>query len=70
MKVHELMRILQCCDKDAEIEATYVDTLDIAQETLDVLNDPELMQQMADSEEDYNAGRCVTLRDLVAGLEE
>ena len=49
---------------------TPIDELDMSQETLDVLNDPDLLQQMADSEEDYKAGRCVPLHDIIAELED
>ncbi len=34
--------------------------------TLEVLSDPELMEQIRESEEDYKAGRYKKLRDLIS----
>ena len=36
--------------------------------TLEVLSDPELMEQIKESHEDYKAGRCKPLRELMDEL--
>ena len=36
--------------------------------TLEVLSDPELMEQIRESDEDMKAGRCKTLRELMEEL--
>ncbi len=38
--------------------------------TLEVLSDPELLEQIKESEEDYKAGRYKKLEDLVKELEK
>ena len=37
--------------------------------TLEVLSDPELMEQIRESHEDMNAGRCKSLRELIEEME-
>lgn len=38
--------------------------------TLEVLSDPELLEQIKESEEDYKAGRYKKLEDLIKELEK
>ncbi len=38
---------------------------DAMKSTLEVLSDPELMEQIKESKEDYKAGRYKKLRDLI-----
>lgn len=51
--------------KEREMKIKTNGNLNAMKSTLEVLSDPELMEQIRESEEDYKAGRYKKLRDLI-----